>query len=138
VKGTAVERFSTWLHDMAGGTFNRSSLKIFVARDTLGVKGVCPGSHFLKIVVFRIVAFVTGLTNPLSFLGLGMTGATTPVGFSLGFTFAGVMVAVPAIQPVTGLAQMRFMVKNNLAGFGLIGQSHRSFRGSDGKSSKTE
>jgi len=123
---------------MAGGTFNRSGLNIFVARDTLGVKGVCPGCHLLKIVVFRIVTFVTGLAYPLSLLGLGVTGAATPVAFSLGFTFAGVMVAVPATQPVTDFAQMCFVVKNDLAGFGLIGQSHRSFRGSDGKCSKTE
>jgi len=123
---------------MAGGTFNRSGLKIFVARDTLRVKGVCPGCHLLQIVVFRIVTFVTGLTDPLSFLGLCVTGAATPVCFSLGFTFASVVVAVPAIQSVTGFAYMRFVVKNDLAGFGLIGQSYRSFRGSDGKCSKTE
>lgn len=123
---------------MAGGTFNRSGLKIFVARDTLGVKGVCPGGHILKIVVFRIVTFITGLTDHFSLLGPGVTDAAVPVLFSLGLTFAGVMVAVPAIQPVTGLTQMCFVVKNDLAGFGLIGQSYRSFRGSDGKCSKTE
>jgi len=123
---------------MAGGTFNRSGLKIFVARDTLGVKGVCPGCQLLKIVVFRIVTFVTGLTDQLSLLGLDVTVAATPVLFSLGLTVAGVMVAVPAIQPVTGFAQMCFVVKDDLAGFGLIGQSYRSFRGRDGKCSKTK
>ena len=82
---------------MAGGTFNRSGLKIFVARDTLGVKGVCPGGQLLKVVVIRIVAFVTGLTDHLSLFGFDVAVSATPVIFSLGLTIAGVMVAVPAI-----------------------------------------
>jgi len=114
---------------MAGGTFNRSGLKIFVARDALGVKGVCPGGHLRKIVIFWIVTFVAGLADLLGLLGLGVTGTATPVAFGLGFTVTGVMVAVPAVQPIAGLAQVRLVVKDDPAGFGLIGQPHRSFRG---------
>jgi len=102
------------------------------------MEGVCPGRHLLQIVVFGIVTRITRLAHPFGFLGLGMAGAATPVLFNFVFTFAGVMVAVIAVQTISGLTQVSFVIENYFTGFGLIGNSDGSVRGGDGKCSKTE